>query len=412
MKLLKILILTSLFPSLVFSITNLSLKGYYKNFFVVFEQPVINLQIIQDQSRQQYFGMVDKRLRLQMVYSSKSWYSVAIAYDFSSRIQDANLFSNSFFVNLSNPYVYRVADINQRIFPDSEHPSTSFALYQNLDRAFVTISVPFADMYVGRQVIAWGSARVINPTDVIAPFAFNELDKEERFGVDALRIRVPLGFMGEFDTGYVFGKNFEFNKSVYYIRGKFFVSQTNITLLSLGFQENLLIGVDVARSIGGAGFWLEAALVLPKALAKSNPDDMNNYFRSSIGLDYSLNDKTYGFIEYHFNQAGAGSPQNYLSNLSHIAYTEGSVYLLGRHYLAPGVTYQINPLITLTATSLFNITDRSLYLAPSVEYNIAENIYVTAGAYAAFGKSIQDSRIRSEFGIYPNTFFTSFKIYF
>ena len=53
------------------------------------------------------------------------------------------------------------------------------------------------------QAIAWGSAFVINPTDVIAPYVYNALDQEERYGVDALRVRVPTGALSETDLGYV-----------------------------------------------------------------------------------------------------------------------------------------------------------------------------------------------------------------
>ncbi|MBN2105171.1 bifunctional alpha,alpha-trehalose-phosphate synthase (UDP-forming)/trehalose-phosphatase [bacterium] len=56
-----------------------------------------------------------------------------------------------------------------------------------------------AAVYCGRQDIVWGSARTVNPMDVIAPFSFGSLDTEDRRGVDAIRLRIPVGCMGEID---------------------------------------------------------------------------------------------------------------------------------------------------------------------------------------------------------------------
>ena len=102
-----------------------------------------------------------------------------------------------------------------------------------------------------------------------------------------------------------------------------------IFFLLMGFRENFLIGADLTRSIGGAGFWTEAAYVFA--------EQKDDYFRGIMGMDYSFTEKLYAFAEYHWNQAGSGDPKEYLSLLSKTAYIDGSVYLFGEHYLAPGV---------------------------------------------------------------------------
>ena len=69
---------------------------------------------------------------------------------------------------------------------------------------------------------------------------------------------------------------------------------------------------------------------------------------------------------------------------------------------------------------LANLSDPSLFLMPSIEYNIAENIYLSGGAYLGFGRPIElvfsendvEMRYNSEFGNYPDYYFTSFRIYF
>jgi hypothetical protein len=386
-----------------------TLNGYLKNFFVVFQTK--QNQIIQ-LSESDFLGSVNQRIRLKGNSQINKWISFTGEYDISPRIQDPVLFSNTLFMGKINPLEYRLIDINGKIYPNSENAGSSFGLFQNLDRLFLTIRLAFADIYIGRQAIAWGSARVVNPTDVIAPFTFSELDKEERFGIDGIRYRMPIGLLGEFDAGYIPGKKGKWENNAFFTRLKLYKLESDISMMLLGFRENLLIGFDLARAVGGAGFWLELAYVLDKTLTKNTDRNRSKYFRSSIGLDYSLTSKTYGFIEYHYNSAGENKTVNYLENLSKIAFREGNVYLLSTHYLIPGISYQIHPLVYLNSQTLVNLLDRSFYLAIDLEYNIDQNIYLEGGYFIASGKSSDTFHVNSEFGLYPNTFYSSFRIYF
>jgi hypothetical protein len=397
----------------------LSISGYFKNYSLALNRPEIaNLPETKSQS---IIGAVNNRLRLKVASRMNHWMSLTLAYDFSPRIQDRSLFEEQA-LNLGlNQQIYRAADLGSRLYPDECDSVSSFAIFQNLDRAFLTVKTSLADIYVGRQAINWGSARVINPTDVLAPYTFNELDVEDRIGVDAVRFRMPMGFMSELDAGYVFGDDFQFKNSAVFLRSKLYYRRTDFSLLSVAFRENLLAGFDLSRSIGGAGFWLEAGYVFVHALSSDVRDHHQDYFRSSVGMDYSLRNGTYLFAEYHFNQAGAKKPEDYLTSSVKTAYREGSVYLLGKHYFAPGIAYQLTPLVTLNGQALVNMTDPSIFVMAQLEYNFAENVYLSAGAYPGLGKSphfmVDPSagptlRLRSEFGSYPDFYFTSFRIYF
>jgi hypothetical protein len=318
------------------------------------------------------------------------------------------------FVGAIAPFSYRVTDFNDPLYPGKNKDTGSFGIFHNLDRFYATLKTSFGDIFIGRQAIAWGSAKFVNPTDVIAPFTFNELDTEERKGVDAIRVRIPIGMMDEIDFGYIVGKDFKFKNSAFFLRSKHYFLKTDISWLVMGFRQNLLLGIDIARSIGGAGFWLEAAYVMPDALAKDSPTTTNekDYFRASIGIDYNFSGKVYGFFEYHFSSAGESDAENYYKTFESTAFQEGSTYLMGKHYLNLGTTFQITPLIPFTAMVITNLNDGSFSIAPSVEYNIAENIYLAAGAYLSVGKKPFISYLNSEFGAYPHMFYTSFRVYF
>jgi len=399
--------------------TSFSLSGYYKSFFVVFDPPPTTLPSFFSYPEQQ-MGLVNNRLRLNITYDLKEELSFSLSYNILPRIQDPKLYEETLTLTQVNLFQYRWLDLRRRLYPAEEAERGSFAVFQNLDRAFLTLRSGDADIFIGRQAIAWGSGRVINPTDVVAPFSFEELDTEDRVGVDAVRIRVPLGFMGELDTGYIIGKDFKLKNSAFFVRSKFHLAKTDFSFLLMEFQENLMLGWDLARSIGGAGFWFEGAYVFVDVFRSQNQDRESGYLRTTIGLDYSFGGETYGFIEYHFSSAGARNPEDYLQNVSRPGRREGAVYLMGRHYLIPGFSHQFSPLFTFSGQVLINLSDLSLFFTPQVDYNISANIYLSAGAFIGMGKrpeiQVQEGgflRIfHSEFGGYPDIYFSSFRIYF
>lgn len=396
-----------LVPILFIRIANaeLQLGGYYKNFFITFNSPSTSEPMI---------GAVVNRLRLNLSYAPTDTFSFAFAYDFTPRVQDPLLFTESPFAVGIASSLYRLVDFDSRIYPDEDELIGNVGIYHNLDRASVQFSTDFADISIGRDAIAWGSARIINPTDVVAPYTYDQLDTEDRVGVDAVRIRIPVGALGEVDTGYIFGADFNFDKSAIFLRTQLNAVETDFSFLLLEFQKNRLVGLDVARAIGGAGFWFETAYVFAEPFA-AEPNASDNYLRASVGLDYSFGGETYTFIEYHFNGAGVDKPENYLTNLKQPAYTHGGVYLLGVHYLAPGFSHQLTPLISFSGQLLLNLSDPSAWIAPQIAYNIAEDIHLSVGSFFSFGKRPKDSdltQFQSEFGLYPNFFFTSFRVYF
>ena len=404
-KIMALIIYLMTTPLVGIADTEFQVGGYYKNFFTTFNSPIPDAPMM---------GVVVNRLRLNLSYAPTDTLSFAFAYDFTPRVQDPSLFSQSLIAAGIASSRYRVADLDSPIYPGKDKPVGSVGISQNLDRAAVQFSTDFADFSIGRDAIAWGSARIINPTDIIAPYTYDQLDTEDRVGVDAIRVRIPIGVMGEVDTGYIFGNNFNFGKSAVFLRTQLNAVETDFSILLMEFQRDLLIGLDIARGIGGAGFWLETAYVFTTPF-DDLPDAADNYLRTSVGLDYSFGGETYTFIEYHFNGAGAKNPENFLTNLEQPAYTRGGVYLLGTHYLAPGISHQLTPLISLSGQILFNLSDPSTWVAPQIAYNVAEDIHLSVGGFLSLGKRPKNgdsTELQSEFGSYPNLFFSSFRVYF
>lgn len=368
-------------------------SGYIKNFLILTDT--------QDDTSAEVLSRL--RLRLDIPASESS--SIEFAYELLPWLKE----SNSVFKEASagtEDLPYRAFDLEDMIYPEDETSGSSFLLAQNLDRLFLTVKTPSYDLYIGRQPVAFGSAHAINPTDIIAPFTYNTIAKEELMGVDAVRIKRPLAEMGELDMGLVFGNDFKPKESAAFFRMKTYQLKTDISFMAMLFRENLLASVDIARSIGDAGAWLEAAQVFANVADDYRPNE--NYFRLSIGSDYSFTEKSYAYIEYHYNGAGEGRKENYRLSPNETAYKDGAVYLLGRHYLAPGITYEIMPLLSFSGNALINLSDRSLLLSPFLEYSMTQDIYASLGAFIGIGAS----SFESEFGLYPDVYYTALNIYF
>jgi hypothetical protein len=373
--------------------------GYLKNFF-----------ILTDQNDSAHYEALS-RLRLRIDITASENASFEFAYELLPRLRENG--ASREFTTLPRPELlaYRAIDLDQTIFPSHETSGSDFMLLQNIDRAFLSLSTAKYDITIGRQPVAFGSARVINPTDIIAPFTYDTIAKEELVGADSIRVRTPFSEMGELDLGLVLGDDFEPDKSAAFFRLKSYFFRTDLAFMSMVFRENILLSIDLARSIGGAGVWLEAAQTFSDAVSDYKPEE--NYLRLSAGSDYSFTDALYAYIEYHYSGAGSGSPRNYFKTVSETAFTDGAVYLLGRHYIAPGFSYEISPLLILNAQALVNIEDGSVLASPGIEFSLAQNVFFQMRAFIGIGKESADlSNPESEFGLYPDQYYTALNIYF
>lgn len=310
---------------------------------------------------------------------------------------------------------YRIDDARKRIYPwagDGGH----LMVQHNLDRAYVRLSRGPVDYFIGRQAVAWGSARVVNPTDVVAPFPFTELDSEERVGVDALKAVFQIDDRSFVETGGIAGRGSGIDSCALFLRAKMHWFQSDVTPCLSFYRDNLMAGLDLAGSIGGAGAWLEAAYTRYR-LGEESLEDLKSSWRVTAGCDYRLSQSIYSFIEYHFNGDGENDPAFYWQNSGKPGFRDGPVYLMGRHYLIPSLAWQIHPLLNSSTMPLVNLGDLSCLLSQSFEFNVTQDSYLSAGVYAPLGEKCRPSlhgftAAATEFGSYPLILFMSYGCYF
>jgi hypothetical protein len=385
----------------------IDISGFVKNFFIV--QKIPQYKSMPGATEPPPGGQAlianNLRTRVDVSGSPSPWMDVFLSYNFVPRLQDDDFASINDFIQEGGSTTYRVADLEPFLYPSDPDSTDNFVILQNLDRAYVAFAAPSFDLYLGRQAVAWGSARSVNPTDVIAPFLYTEFDTENRSGVDAARLRVPTGALGEADVGYVAGEDFRDEYSAYYGRTKHYLWNTDMSLLLMRFRTNWLAGVDVTRAIGGTGFWFEGAYVhnsdasRSQAPAAGTKYDIAGYTRISTGVDYSLGGGTYLYLEYHFNGAGGSDPDDYRFLAGTSAYIDGAVYLFGQHYVIPGIMW---PFYIAAAAFV------ALGAAPTWDP-------VPGGDPVVGNGVILDpfsTQFASEFGAYPDTYYIEVRYYY
>ena len=371
-------------------------------------------------------GEVDKTdarastpLRLRLRARSSRRLALEIAYEITPSVEPATALQSP--LPVPDPFAYRLWR-NDPYVLSVENTRGNFQIVQNWDRAVMTYSPDWGDVMLGRQAVAFGSARVINPLDVLNPFTYAAIDTETRTGVDAWRVRLPIGFMGEIDAGFVAGREGRWEQSAAFVKPRGYVWKTNVTGLVMALRGHVLVGLDLVRAVGGASVWLESGYLLAGVVGLER-ESGQDYLRLSAGADYQLAESLYGFAEYHYSGAGAGRPEEYLARLDRAAFQDGAVFLMGRHYLAPGLEYQLTALVTVSGQALWNLEDGSAVLAPGVSVSISDNAVLESGAFVGLGREPVPAPLfgpprpvpleaRSEFGLYPDIYYAAAKLYF
>ena len=94
------------------------------------------------------------------------------------------------------------------------------------------------------------------------------------------------------------------------------------------------------------------------------------------------------------------------------AYQRGGIFLLGQHYLIPGLNLQLTPLLTISAQAIINLADTSAFVSVDGSYNLAEDLYLGAGYYHFTGNAPTASGLAAEYGASPDALYMRLSLYF
>ncbi|MFA5499887.1 MAG: hypothetical protein WC404_02285 [Candidatus Omnitrophota bacterium] len=257
----------------------------------------------------------------------------------------------------------------------------------HLYRCYTDFKSEKTDLTLGLQRVPFGVCRLWTPTDVFNPIDSTRLEPDERIGVFAANLNQRITNFSYFQVVSNFVKRMNIDK--YGIRykghhfgadmGCSFVKNESFYMLGSEFESNLFnTGIEVR---GEGGFFDDRKL------------DMN-YFSGVVGAEYAFPNNITILGEYFYNGLGFNDKNSY--NATRLV---NGNWNLGKHYFGGMVTYQINPLVTISLSSILNLTDWSIFNGPAVSYSINDETTLSVGANIFTGTG------ESEFGEYYSSIY-------
>ncbi len=280
----------------------------------------------------------------------------------------------------------RPIDDNRRLLDLTEviDEEEQWVLYHRLDRLFLTLRNERGTLRLGRQALTWGTGMLFNPMDLFNPFAPTDVDRDYKVGDDMATARISLGSTGELALLYVPRRNpetgdVEWDSSA--LAGKYHLiaGTTEYDLMAARNYRNTVFGAGAVGYLGGAAWRTGMTWT-------GFPSERNRkgYFAVVGNIDYSWvwwQKNFYGFLEAYYNTLGDDTYSDAVRNPDLMrALERGTLFTLGRLYLAGQVMVEIHPLFSVYLTVIQNIRDPSAVFQPRCIWSMTQNMELMAGA--------------------------------
>lgn len=255
---------------------------------------------------------------------------------------------------------------------------------------------------LGRQAIGFGRISLFSPLDVIAPFPPDAVDVDVRPGVDAVKINSYFGLAGQLGSIAVFGDEADHNS--YLLTAGENIAKLDLLFLGGRLRGRSMVGVGLAGELGMVGLKSEISCYRGTDVGRAGGDLHDQFSVAALESWYRFDNGLILIAEYLYNGFGSKDPQKYSAVANSAPIKEGLGFLLGRHYLLLGPSYQIHPLATLSGLLIYNLKDDSMLLRPLLAVSLADNLQLDL--FWSFTSGRNPSRdqltglpvVRSEFG--------------
>jgi hypothetical protein len=296
-----------------------------------------------------------------------------------------------------------------------------------LIEGFAVLRGERAELRLGRQIVAWGRADGINPTDNLTPRDYTVLlpfEDDQRFGTDSARLdlaathehtlsafatpffepsRIPLPRRASFvdrrprdsledaQVGVRLNKAGEsLDWSVSYFRGHSLLPTLRPAAPGaaggvLTYDPIWVLGADFARNFGRYGFRGELAYLKSEDRAGTDPFAKNPQLYWVLGVDRTFLDNLNLNVQVFQRRVRAHRPADLLADPTERTFALQSALLAGqRDRINSGITLRasnkwLNDSLEAEIFLIRNSTRRDLFLRPLVTYAFSDHWKGTVG---------------------------------
>lgn len=254
------------------------------------------------------------------------------------------------------------------VFVDRPHVYWDSSLY----RGYLTMRQGPVELVVGRQRIAWGTARFWSPADVFNPISPLQVEADEREGVDAAQLSVRLP--GNLRWSVVYAPQEGINRSTEATRVETNVRNFDVAAFAGRFRQDWMAGGTFAGQWGGAG--LRGELTYTWRASSAEP----NALRLTFGSDYALSSRLYLIGEYFYNQGQPpGVSPGQPLNPSKLLQFSNEILTLDRHFISGGARYAVTPLFHIESYAVIDAGGPGVFFMPVATYSLSNNADLKAG---------------------------------
>lgn len=355
--------------------STVAFKGYYKNLLI---DSRTTFPLVED------YTLDLNRLRLEVRGRPREWVSFDIRYDneaFLGSYLDTAQFQQ---IRTAPPPTYWDLE-------DDYVNRGSVFVRHRLYRGHIDVATPVADLFIGRQRIAWGSGHFWNPTDLLNPVNPTAIEPEERQGVDAVLLQRNIGALSRLSLVDAPQRGASNSRAIRYRTN---AAATDVAVLLGEFRGERVVGLDVVGRVGEGGLRAEAA--------HTHPESGADFTRAVTGFDYAFANTLTLSVEYYYN--GQGTTDETAYDL--LGLQTGLVQNVARHYWGVQATYDITPLLRTDNALIINADDGSRFFSPRLIYSIAENVD------GAVGVQLFGGHAGSEYSAFDDAYFAYLQWFF
>jgi len=242
----------------------------------------------------------------------------------------------------------------------------SFLALSEIDRLNVMMNFSKWQITLGRQRVNWGIDLIWNPNDIFNTYSYFNFEYAERPGADAISVKYFTGALSFAEVVYQVDETYD--KSSFTGLYRFNTHAYDIQFLAGKMKTDLVAGLGWTGKLGQAAFRGETSYFRPY----NSFSDSTGVLVSSVSMDYSFPNTLYVQGGFLYNSNGATKN---ITNIDLFSQQETSPKTLskGKYNLFAQATGQLTPLVSPGLAVMFNPSDYSTFLSPSVTLSVANN---------------------------------------